>query len=150
MANVLVAAHSYTLIAPNGRQKTVVKRGHSIDNLDEADQRYLATKSVTPPTVDDSHAPIGRMPMFHPRVDADVRGQATVEQVAVAPTPNSPYATDPVVREQVTVSVGAAPVAEAPVAAPAAPVAEAPVAPPAVPPAPPAPAAEAPRRRSEA
>jgi hypothetical protein len=137
--SVLVAAHSYTLVSPDGKQKTVVKRGQSIDNLDENDQQYLRSKSITPPVVDDSHPVIGRVPLFHPMVDDDVKGEATVEKLQVAPTPANPYAHQaPVQREQVTVSVAsAAPAVEAP-AAPPAPTAEAPAAP-EVPPVPQAP-----------
>ena len=140
--SVLVAAHSYTLVSPDGKQKTVVKRGQSIDNLDENDQQYLRSKSITPPVVDDSHPVIGRVPLFHPMVDDDVKGEATVEKLQVAPTPANPYAHQASVqREQVTVSVAsaapAAPAAEAP-AAPEAPTAEAPAAP-EVPPVPQAP-----------
>lgn len=139
--HVLAAAHSYTLINPNGKEKTVVKRGHSIDNLPEADRQYLASKSITPPVLDDSHPSIGRMPLFHPVVDGDVRGEAIVEQLAVAPTPSHPYANQaPTQRETVTVSVAPA--------APAAPVAEEPAAPAVeVPPAPAVPGPPAPPTR---
>lgn len=146
--HVLAAAHSYTLINPNGKEKTVVKRGQSIDNLAEADKNYLASKAITPPVLDDSHPSVGRMPLFHPVVDSDVRGEAVVEQLAVTPTPSHPYAGQaPAQRETVTVSVApAAPAAEAPAApeAPAVPTTEAP----AVPPVPEVPAAPVARRRT--
>lgn len=89
--NVLRGAHSYTLIKPNN-QKVVVRRGQTIDNLDEADQQYLATKSITPPAVDDSHPPLGAMPVFVPVVDADVKGEASVEDITPARAPSQPYA----------------------------------------------------------
>ena len=144
--HVLAAAHSYTLVAPDGKSKTVVRRGHSIDNLPDADKQYLASKSITPPVVDDSHPSVGRMPLFHPVVDSDVRGEAVVEQLIVAPTTNQPYAGQgPAQVEAVKVSVE--PVAPAAPAAPA--QAEAPAAP-AAPPVPEAPAAPVARPRPAA
>lgn len=133
MAHALVAAHSYTLVSPDGKQKTVVKRGQSIDHLDENDQAYLRSKTITPPVVDDSHPLIGRVPLFHPLLDSDVQGAATVEKLQVAPSTEHPYAHQAAQREAVTVSVAPAapavtPAVEAP-AAPAAPTSEAPAAP---------------------
>lgn len=79
--NVLQRAHSYTLIKPGSSRKVIVRRGQTIDNLDVADQQYLSRKTISPPSTDDSHAPVGRVPLFGPLVDADVRGEAAVEPV---------------------------------------------------------------------
>jgi hypothetical protein len=112
MANVLRGCHSYALIKPNGREKIVVKRGQSIDNLSEEDRNYLASKTITPPMQDDSHPAIGRLPIFMPAVDADVKGEASVEAIATPAAPTQPYAGQAQGQaEVVTVQVQAAPAA---------------------------------------
>lgn len=105
--NVLRGANSYTLIKPNTNERIVIRRGQAIDNLDEADQAYLGTKTITPPVVDDSHPPMGAMPIFSPALDEDVKGEAAVEQIATPQATEQPYATGGPA-EKVTVSVEAA------------------------------------------
>ena len=108
--NVLRGAHSYTLVKAGGSEKIVVRRGESINKLDTADQGYLATKSITPPAVDDSHPALGRIPLFQQALPADVKGEASIEQISTPAAPDQPYAgAAPVQTETVTVQVQAAP-----------------------------------------
>lgn len=103
--NVLQRAHSYTLIKPGSSHKVVVRRGQTIDNLDTADQQYLSRKTISPPIADDSHAPVGRIPLFGPLVDADVKGQAAVESVIDTLAESRPTTSTTTTTEPVTVRV---------------------------------------------
>ena len=108
--HVLRGCHSYALIKPSGREKIVIKRGQTIENLSDEDRNYLATKTVTPPMMDDSHPAMGRLPVFTPVLDADVKGEASIEEISVPAAPSQPYAGQAQVEtEVVTVQVTAAP-----------------------------------------
>ena len=112
---VLRGCHSYTLVKPSGQEKITVRRGQSIENLEEADKNYLSTKTITPPSVDDSHPAVGRFPLFQQVLPEDIKGEASIESIAPQATPAQPYAgAGPTQAETVTVQVQAAPAAAAP------------------------------------
>lgn len=103
--NVLQRAYSYTLIKPDSNKKVVVRRGQSIDHLDVSDQQYLSAKTIAPPSPDDSHVTVGRVPLFGPVVDAEVKGQASIEPVSNAVAEDAATTVEAATTEPVTVRV---------------------------------------------
>lgn len=121
MPRALQACHSYTLVKPNSGEKITIKRGNTIDHLSDADRAYLSRKTITPPSVDDSHLPPMRAPIFQEILDDDATGLAQTEpfnlNAGAAPAAQGGQRTEPV-QVQVVVSPDAGVTAAAAVADP--------------------------------